>query len=325
MNHNGSLEMAKKMVEAAAVAGADYIKFQTFKAENLVNRFAPQAEYQQRNIGSEPESTQLDMLREFELSYADFQQLKAYCDEIGIGFLSSPFDLESVDFLASLGQDFFKIPSGEITNLPYLRKIANLGKPVVMSTGMSTYDDVQAAINVLYKNGLMPTQLTLLHCTTQYPTPMQDVNLLAMNTLRERFGVAVGYSDHTPGIEVSIAAAALGAKVLEKHFTLDRTLPGPDHVASLEPHELKQLVDSVRNVVGALGSPKKMVTASETGNKSVARKSIVARCEIKKGEEFTEENLTVKRPGTGITPMLWDSLLGERATRDFLPDELITF
>lgn len=323
VNHNGSLERAMQMIEAAADAGADYIKFQTFKAEKLVNKFAAQADYQRKNIGSQESDSQLSMLRALELAQEDFVVLKDYCSQKGIGFLSSPFDMESLEFLLELGQDFIKIPSGEITNLPMLRRIAESGSSVVMSTGMSELHEIREALDVLYKGGLIPSQVALLHCNTEYPTPMRDVNLLAMLTLAAEFGVEVGYSDHTQGIEVPVAAVALGAGIIEKHFTLDKSLPGPDHVASLDPQELKWMISSIRNVSEALGSPEKRVSESERKNMAVARKSIVAKRDIKAGEVFNEENLTVKRPGSGISPMLWDEVLGQKAARDFGEDELI--
>lgn len=321
VNHNGSFQMAKKMVDAAKSCGVDYIKFQTFRAEKISNRFAAQAEYQRNNL--KKESTQLEMLRQLELKQSDFRSLYDYCSEIGIKFLSTPFDLESIDFLADFGMDYMKVPSGEITNLPYLRKIAKTGIPVIMSTGMCTMLEIEEAIDVLYINGLTTDRITLLHCNTEYPTPMQDVNLRAMETLHSAFGTRVGYSDHTKGIEVPVAAVALGASVIEKHFTLDRTLPGPDHVASLEPDDLKKMVDSIRNIEMAMGTGEKKVTDSERKNIAVARKSIVAARNIISGETFTEENLTVKRPGTGISPMSWDGIIGRIASRNFQADELI--
>lgn len=321
VNHNGQLPLAMNLVDAAARSGADYVKFQTFKAEKIANRFAGQARYQQENTGRR--SSQVDMLRGLEISYDDFSRLNAYCREAGIRFMSTPFDPESVDFLAGLGMDYMKVPSGEITNLPYLRKIAVTGIPVIMSTGMCRMGEIEDALDVLFAGGLTTDKITLLHCNTEYPTPMADVNLRAMETLRSAFGTKVGYSDHTRGIEVPIAAVALGASVIEKHFTLDRTLPGPDHKASLEPGELKQMVDSIRNVEIALGRSEKRVSDSERKNIAVARKSIVASRDIRRGEIFSEDNLTAKRPGNGISPMQWDSVLGKSAIRDFREDELI--
>ena len=321
VNHNGSLEMAKRLVDAAAEAGADYVKFQTFKAENLVTGNASKAEYQKKNTGESDES-QLAMLRKLELSESDHRELKDYCQKKGIKFLSTPFDLESIEFLHSLGLDLWKIPSGEITNYPYLRKIAGYNEEVVMSTGMCCPKDVEAALQALAENGQDIGKVTLLHCNTQYPTPMCDVNLLAMNSLRKYVG-NVGFSDHTAGIEVPVAAAALGASVIEKHFTLSRDLPGPDHKASLEPDELKAMIRAIRNVEVALGSREKGVTPSEAGNKEIARKSIVASRMIRKGEILGEDNMTAKRPGTGISPMRWKNIEGTAAIRDFDIDELI--
>lgn len=321
VNHNGSMELARKMVDAAHRCGVDYVKFQTFKADKIANRFASQAEYQQNNL--KKKSSQVDMLRQLELRFVDFVKLKEYCYETGVNFMSTPFDLDSIDFLAGLGMDYMKIPSGEITNLPYLRKIAQTGIPVIMSTGMCRMGEIEDAMDVLYTGGLTTDKITLLHCNTEYPTPMIDVNLKAMDTLRSAFGTKVGYSDHTKGIEVPIAAVAMGASVIEKHFTLDRTLPGPDHVASLEPDELKRMVDSIRNIEIAIGHSEKCVSESERKNIAVARKSIVAARDIKRGEILSEDNLTVKRPGNGISPMMWDSVIGQAAPKDFCEDELI--
>ncbi len=309
------------MVDAAKSAGADYIKFQTFKAERLVTSFGQTAQYQKANCNA---VSQIDMLKKLQLSFDSFRILSDYCREKEIGFLSTPFDEESIDFLLSLGMDFMKIPSGEITNLPYLRKIAATSMPVIISTGMSSLDDIRNATSVFYKEGYDASNMTLLHCNTEYPTPMIDVNLRAMVGMRDIFGLPVGYSDHTKGIEIPVAATALGATVIEKHFTLSRNLPGPDHVASLEPDELALMVSSIRNVSIALGSYQKRVTESERKNISVARKSIVAARDIKAGEIFTEDNLTVKRPGNGISPMEWDKVIGTTASRDFPADSLIT-
>ena len=320
VNHNGSIEMAKQLIDTAAVAGVSYAKFQTFKAEKLVTKEAEQAEYQQRNAA---DSSQYTMLKKLELTPRQHEELVAHCKQKGVRFLSTAFDLESIEYLHSLQLGLWKIPSGEITNYPYLKKIAQYGEPVIMSTGMCSMDDVEQAINVLLKNGLTKEQITLLHCNTEYPTPMQDVNLKAMLQLRDKFGVKVGYSDHTKGIEVPIAAVALGAEVIEKHFTLDRTLPGPDHKASLEPNELKAMVDAIRNIEQALGDGQKHVSASEGKNIAIARKSIVAAKDIKRGELLTEENLTTKRPGSGISPMRWEELICTKAIRDFKEDELI--
>ena len=320
VNHNGSIEMAKQLIDTAAVSGVDYVKFQTFKAEKLVTKEAKQAEYQQRNAANDSQYT---MLKKLELSGAQHEELINYCQQKGIRFLSTAFDLESIEYLHSLNLGLWKIPSGEITNFPYLKKIAQYGEPVIMSTGMCSMDDVEQALNVLLEHGLTKEQITLLHCNTEYPTPLQDVNLKAMLQLRDKFGVKVGYSDHTKGIEVPIAAVALGAEVIEKHFTLDRTLPGPDHKASLEPNELKAMVDAIRNIEQALGDGQKHVSASEEKNIAIARKSIVAAKDIKRGELLTEENLTTKRPGSGISPMRWEELIGTKAIRDFKEDELI--
>lgn len=320
VNHNGSIDMAKQLIDAAAVAGVDYVKFQTFKAEKLVTKDAKQAEYQQRNAA---DSSQYAMLKKLELTPRQHEELVAYCQQKGVCFLSTAFDLESIEYLHSLHLGLWKIPSGEITNYPYLKKIAQYGEPVIMSTGMCSMDDVELALSVLLKNGLTKEQISLLHCNTEYPTPMQDVNLKAMLQLRDKFGVKVGYSDHTKGIEVPIAAVALGAEVIEKHFTLDRTLPGPDHKASLEPNELKTMVDAIRNIEQALGNGQKQVSKSEEKNMAIARKSIVAAKDIKKGELLTENNLTTKRPGTGISPMRWEEIIGTKAIRDFAEDEMI--
>lgn len=319
VNHNGSIELAKQMIDQARAAGADYVKFQTFQPEALVSRFAEKAEYQKETTGSG--GSQLEMLQKLALTQADFRELKGYCDKVGVGFLSTPFDLDSIDFLETLDMDFWKIPSGEITNLPYLVRIAHTGREIVMSTGMCSIADIEAAIAVLRENGA--GAVTLLHCNTQYPTPMEDVNLRVMDTLRRHFGVSVGYSDHTIGIEVPIAAAALGATVIEKHFTLDKTMEGPDHRASLEPEELKLMISGVRNIEKALGNDEKKPSKSEKENIGIVRKSIVALREIKEGELFTESNLTVKRPGTGISPMHWFDVIGKRAHKAYKVDEMI--
>lgn len=321
VNHNGSLEMAKKMVLAAKEAGVDYIKFQTGIPEKVISKFAEMADYQKTNVGVK--ESQLDMVRKIMLPKDEFQELKEYCDQQDIKFMSTPFDLTSIDVLKPLGMDYWKIPSGEITNLPYLRKIARLHQPVILSTGMSCLGEIEDALRVLTEEGLEKEQISLLHCNTEYPTPFEDVNLKAMLTLKECFGVRVGYSDHTKGIEVPIAAVAMGAEIIEKHFTLDKTLPGPDHVASLEPQELKAMVDSIRNIEKAKGTGIKQVSSSEKKNIAIARKSIIAARDIKAGETFTEENLTVKRPGNGINPMRWDEIIGQVAKRDFVEDELI--
>lgn len=322
VNHNGSLEMAKRMVREAAAAGADYVKFQTFRADSLVAASARKAEYQRRNCGDGDDS-QLGMLRALELSPDAFVELAEECRRVGIGFMSTPFDLQSIDDLAPLGMDYWKIPSGEITNLPYLRKIASKGGKAIISTGMATLAEAEAAVSALEAAGMPRRSVIVLHCTTQYPAPPDSVNLRAMDSLAALGCAGVGYSDHTEGITVPIAAAARGAVVLEKHFTLDRNLPGPDHKASLEPAALKAMVTAVRLVDRALGDGVKVVTDAERPNIAVARKSIVAATHIACGELLTEENLTCKRPGTGLSPMEWDSVVGTRATRDYLPDEPI--
>lgn len=319
VNHNGNLELAYKMVDAAVEAGADIVKFQTGKPEAVISKYAEKAEYQKETTGAE--ESQLDMVRKIMLKYEEFIPLKAYCEKKNIKFLSTPFDCESIDFLEKLGCDIWKIPSGEITNYPYLKKIGETGKPIIMSTGMSTLEEVAAAIDLLKNAGA--GEISLLHCNTQYPTPYKDVNLKAMLELKKQFNCTVGYSDHTKGIEVPIAAVALGAQIIEKHFTLDRKMEGPDHKASLEPKELKQMVQSIRNIESALGDGQKRVTESEKANKIIARKSIIAKKTIRKGEIFTDENLTTKRPGNGISPMRWNEVLGKKAIRDFMEDELI--
>lgn len=322
VNHNGSIEMAKKLIDAACDCDVDYVKFQTTKGpEAITSKFAKMADYQKKNLNQD--ESQLEMLRKILLRMEDFEELNTYCGKQGVKFMSTPFDLESVDFLAGLNMDYMKIPSGEITNLPYLRKIAKLHIPVIMSSGMCTLGDIEAALNVLTKNGLDESEISLLHCNTEYPTPFDDVNLRAMQTLKQCFGVRVGYSDHTKGIEVPIAAVALGAEIIEKHFTLDRTLPGPDHVASLEPKELNAMTAAIRNIEKAVGTGVKKVTASEQKNIAIARKSIIAARNIKAGELFTDENLTAKRPGSGISPMRWDDVVGKTAKRNFMEDELI--
>ena len=320
VNHNGSIELAKKLIKEASIAGADVVKFQTFKAETLVSKSAKKANYQKAS--TDAEESQFDMLKKLELDYAIHEELMQYSNEQGIKFLSSAFDLESIDLLNELGIDIFKIPSGEITNLPYLRKIAQTGKQIILSTGMSTISDIEAALEVLRQNGA--TDIIVLHCNTEYPTPMEDVNLLAMNTIQNTFKVRVGYSDHTAGIEVPIAAVALGAEVIEKHFTLDKTMEGPDHKASLEPKELKAMVDAIRNIQAALGDGLKRPSESEIKNMPIARKSLVAKTNIQTGEIFSEDNLTIKRPGTGLSPMLWDDIIGSIARKDYEADEVIT-
>ena len=323
VNHNGSIEIAKQLVDKAAEAGADFIKFQTFKSEKLVSKYARQADYQRRNIGKKSDDSQLSMLKKLELSEEDHKELMDYCQKKGIKFFSTAFDLESIDYLHSLNLGLWKIPSGEITNYPYIKKIAGYGEPVILSTGMCELSDIMAAYKVLADNGIRKEQITILHCNTEYPTPYEDVNLRAMTTLKDEFKVEVGYSDHTKGIEVPIAAVALGATVIEKHFTLDRNMEGPDHKASLEPDELKAMVSAIRHIEQALGSGHKTVSESERKNITIARKSIVAACDIKAGEIFTEENLTVKRPGNGISPMKWEEVIGLKAIRNFAEDEII--
>ncbi|MBE6318613.1 MAG: N-acetylneuraminate synthase [Bacteroidales bacterium] len=321
VNHNGNIDMALQLIEKAADAGVDYVKFQTFKSEKLVSRHAAKADYQKANTGGE--DSQLKMLQQLELSCDDHFLLIEHCKKCGIKFLSTAFDLESIEFLHSLNLDLWKIPSGEITNLPYLRSIAQKKGKVIMSTGMCNHEDIESALNVLTSNGTSIENITLLHCNTEYPTPWDDVNLRAMHDIANRFNVPVGYSDHTRGIEVPIAAVALGATVIEKHFTLDNNLPGPDHKASLEPDRLKAMVDAIRHIECALGSGTKQVSESERKNMAIARKSIVAARNIRKGEILSEKNITVKRPGNGINPMQWDCIIGTPAIKDFKEDELI--
>ena len=324
VNHNGSMDNAFRLIDAAVEAGADYIKFQTFKAENLVSSSAPKATYQQHNAKDENES-QLQMLKRLELSYDQHEELLDYCKKRHIQFFSTAFDLESLDYLYAIGLNMVKIPSGEITNLPYLRKAATLFQKVILSTGMATMQEIEDALQVFITAGIGKDAITILHCNTEYPTPMEDVNLKAMLSIQKEFGTNIGYSDHTLGIEVPIAAVSLGASVIEKHFTLDKSMPGPDHKASLEPTELKAMVTAIRNVEKAMaGTGLKEVSASEQKNIAIARKSIVAKQKIRNGERFTDENITVKRPGTGISPMKWDEVIGQTANKDFEPDELIT-
>ena len=324
VNHNGSIDIARQLVDKAVEAGVDIIKFQTFKSEKLVSRSARQAEYQKRNIGMESDDSQLNMLKKLELSEQDHIELMAYCKQKGIKFFSTAFDMDSIEYLHSLNLGLWKIPSGEVTNYPYLKQIASYNEKTILSTGMCELEDVRAAVNALYKNGLSKENLTLLHCNTEYPTPFEDVNLKAMEALRKEFDVEVGYSDHTKGIEVPIAAVALGASIIEKHFTLDRNMEGPDHKASLEPYELKAMVSAIRNIEKAIsGDGIKHISNSEQKNIAIARKSSVAARDIKEGELLTEDNLTVKRPGTGISPMRWEELIGTKAVRDFLEEDLI--
>lgn len=324
VNHNGSLELAKQLIDKAVEAGVDIIKYQTFKSEKLVSKKARQAEYQQRNIGKKDEG-QFAMLKKLELSQADHEELIAYCNKKGIRFFSTAFDMDSIDYLHSLNMGLWKIPSGEITNYPYLRKIAQYKEPVILSTGMCELSDIEAAMNVLLEFGVKKEQITILHCNTEYPTPFGDVNLRAMLEIGEKFGVQIGYSDHTKGIEVPIAAVALGATVIEKHFTLDKNMEGPDHKASLEPEELKAMVSAIRNIEQALGTGHKIISESERKNIEIARKSIVAARPIQIGELLTEENLTVKRPGDGINPMRWNEVLGTRAIHSYNEEDPIQF
>lgn len=322
VNHNGDIAKAKALIDKGAEAGVDYVKFQTFKAANLVTKQAKRAAYQDKN--TQNNDSQYEMLKKLELSQAVHQELIDYCAQKGVQFLSTGFDIESLEFLARLGITIAKVPSGEITNLPYLRKVAALFPEVILSTGMATIIEIKDAVKVLTDNGVNKDKITVLHCNTEYPTPMEDVNLRAMLHIQQEVGIAIGYSDHTLGIEVPIAAVALGATVIEKHFTLDKTLPGPDHKASLEPEELKAMVMAIRNIEKAVGgSGLKEVSTSEAKNKPIARKSIVASKSIKKGDFFTEENITVKRPGMGISPMQWDDVIGKTAKKDFEEDDLI--
>lgn len=321
VNHNGSLELAKELIDVAAEMKVDYVKFQTFKTESLITKTAKLADYQQQNIKSN--ISQYSMLKKLELTEEQHVDLIEYCNLKGVKFLSTAFDFESLRFLNSLKLGIWKIPSGEITNYPYLKYIAQRKQQVILSTGMSDLEDIRSAMKVFQENGLCKEQITILHCNTEYPTPMQDVNLLAIPKMQEEFGTNVGYSDHTKGIEVSIAAVALGATLIEKHFTLDRNMEGPDHKASLEPHELKAMVEAIRNVEISLGVRDKIVTKSELKNRDIARKSIVALKTIKEGDLLTEENITVKRPGNGLSPMLWEKVLKSKAIKDFQPDEFI--
>lgn len=319
VNHNGSLELAKKMADVAKAAGADIVKYQTAKPELVISTFAEKAEYQKEQTGAG--ESQLDMVRKIHFGFEAHRELQAYCESIGIAYLSTPFDLDSIDFLESLGMPIFKIPSGEITNLPYLEKVAALHKPVILSTGMSELSEVGDALRILQEGGA--GEVTILHCNTEYPTPLKDANVRAMLDIHAHFGTPVGFSDHTLGLAAPLAAVALGAVVIEKHFTLDKNMEGPDHKASMDPAELAALVKAIRETELVLGSGHKAVTDSERKNKAVARKSIVAIKQIQKGEVLSEENLYVKRPGSGISPMRWHEVLGTRAVRDFAPDELI--
>jgi N,N'-diacetyllegionaminate synthase len=321
VNHNGDINLARKLIDVAADAGVNKVKFQTFSADKLVTTHARKASYQ--NKTTDANESQHAMIRKLELTRDMHEVLIGHCKSRGVQFFSTGFDLESIDLLVELGLDSFKIPSGEITNLPYLRNVGKFGKPVILSTGMATLSEIEAALGILEKAGTSRTLITVLHCNTEYPTPVADVNLRAMLTIRDTFGVQVGYSDHTLGIEVPIAAVALGATVIEKHFTLDRSLPGPDHKASLEPEELKAMVISIRNIEKAMGDGIKRPRSSEVKNISIVRKSLVAKCAIRVGEIFSENNLTVKRPGTGVSPMRWDEVMGCKAPDNFAKDELI--
>jgi N,N'-diacetyllegionaminate synthase len=321
VNHNGDIRLAKQLIDLAADSGADLVKFQTFSAQRLSTAYAQKASYQ--NLTTDVSESQLQMLRRLELDAGMHETLIDHCSARGIGFFSTGFDIESVNLLVALGQDHFKIPSGEITNLPYLRHIGALGRRILLSTGMATLGEIEAAIDQLEASGTARGDMVVLHCTTEYPTPMAEVNLLAMQNIGNALGVAVGYSDHTVGIEVSVAAVALGARVIEKHFTLDRNLPGPDHKASLEPAELTALVRAIRNVEEALGNGIKRPTPSELKNRQIVRKSLVAAVPIARGEEFSVHNMAVKRPGTGLSPMRWDEMLGRHAQRGYEADEQI--
>jgi N,N'-diacetyllegionaminate synthase len=321
VNHNGDMRLARELVHAAADAKVDAVKFQTFRAESLVRRDAAKAQYQVERTGNS--EGQYEMLKRLELSWESHHELKALAEKRGIEFMSTPFDTECADFLAKLGVKRFKIPSGEITNYPYLRHVARLKIPVIFSTGMSDMTDIESCLNTFLANGLSREQVSVLHCNTEYPTPPEDVNLRAMLAMKERFQLTVGYSDHTAGTEVSVAAVAMGARIIEKHFTMDKNLPGPDHLASLEPAELVFMAQSIRNISLALGNSLKGLSRSEAKNRHAARKSIVAAKQIKKGELFTEDNLTTKRPGSGISPMRWTEIIGKTAPRDFTSDEMI--
>lgn len=321
VNHNGNIETAMKMIDAAKEVGADYIKFQTFIPKELVAKDAKKAEYQKKTTDST--ETQQKMLERLALTFDDFKELKGYCKQKGIGFLSTPFDFASIEFLKGMDMDFWKVPSGEMTNLPYLKRLAETGKPMVLSTGMCTLREVSDVVGILQSEGMKKEDITLLQCNTEYPTPYEDVNLRAMLKMKEAFGVAVGYSDHTKGIEIPLAAVALGATVIEKHFTLDCEMEGPDHKASLEPEELKKMITSIRHIEQAMGTGEKIPSQSERKNMTIARKSIVAKKAILKGERFTEENLALKRPGTGISPMRWEEILGKTADRDYREDDQI--
>lgn len=321
VNHNGDLELAKQLIEVASQAGVDAVKFQTFQAKHLVSSSAPKADYQLET--TEKNESQFEMLKKLELNAQDHHELIAVCQNKGIQFLSTPFDNESISLLEKFNLPIYKIPSGEITNQPYLKQMGALAEKLILSTGMSTLGEVEEALQVLEDAGVLRKNITLLHCTTEYPAPLEEVNLKAMRTLKEAFQLEVGYSDHTPGIEISLAAVALGATVIEKHFTLDKTMDGPDHKASLEPDELKALVQSIRHIEKAMGNGIKQPSSCELKNKEIVRKSIVAACDIAKGDMLTTENITVKRPGTGISPMRWNEVIGNIASKDYQADDLI--
>lgn len=324
VNHNGSVNLAKEMIHASVNAGVDFVKFQTFNADMLVTKLAPQAGYQLKQDSlCDSNGTQYEMLKKLELSREDHLELMDCANSLGVGFLSTAFDFSSLDLLIDLGLKTFKVPSGEINNLPYLRRVAVCADKIILSTGMATLGEIESALSIFFAAGVSAKDITVLHCTTDYPTSMSDVNLRAMQTLEKSFGVEVGYSDHTLGIEVPIAAVALGARVIEKHFTLSRKMTGPDHAASIEPDEMRQMVSAIRNIEQALGSAIKTPTEGELANRKFARKSIVAIKAITKGEFFSAENLGLKRPGNGLTPMMWDEIIGKRASRDFQKDDLI--
>ena len=323
VNHNGDLNLAKKMIDVAFEAGADIIKFQTAIPELVMSNSAPKAEYQTKN--TEINESQLEMSKKIHLPLSDYKELKSYCEEVGIKFLSTPFDHVSIDLLSDLGQDIFKIPSGEITNLPYLKKVANLKTKIIISTGMSNLSEIEFALDILVQNGSTLDNIIVLHCNTDYPSPYEDVNLLAMNTIKNAFGVRVGYSDHTPGIEVPIAAVALGAEVIEKHFTLDKKMAGPDHLASLNPKELREMIIAIRNIEIALGSGKKIPTPSESKNLNIARRSIHLLNNVQEGTILNEEHLIMKRPGNGISPVLINNIIGKKLKKSFPKDHMLTF
>ena len=321
VNHNGSIELAKKLIDVAVDAGADAVKFQTFKAENLVSKNAQKADYQKQTTNKS--ESQFDMIKKLELDLDTHKELISYCKSKNIMFLSTPFDHDSIELLNDLGLEIFKIPSGEITNLPYLRHIGKLNKKVILSTGMADIGEIEDALDVLINAGTKKGSITILHANTMYPTPMEDVNLKAMVTIGNTFDISYGYSDHTLGIEVDIAAVAIGACCIEKHFTLDKNMEGPDHKASLEPDELKSMIKAIRNIELALGSSIKKPSKSEIPNMQIARKSIVAKTQIKKGEILIQDNITIKRPGNGISPMRWDEIIGTVASKDYIQDEII--